>query len=133
MSSISDPISDMLTRIRNAIKAEHFKVDIPGSKMKVSISKILKDEGFIKNYKVIDVNRIKVLRIYLKYNKDMEPALLYLKRISKPGRRVFIKSEQIKPILNNIGISIISSSKGLITNKSASKLNVGGEIICEIS
>ncbi len=133
MSGINDPIADMLTRIRNAIKAGHVKVDIPSSKMKVGITKILKDEGFIKNFKVIDSNRQKLLRIYLKYSSANEPSIQNLKRISKPGRRIYIKSEDLKPVLNNIGIRILSTSKGLITNKAAKQLNVGGEVLCEIS
>ncbi len=134
MSAISDPIADMLTRIRNAIQAGHLKVDVPSSKIKVGITKILKDEGFIKNFKIIDSpNKQKILRIYLKYTAEEQSAILYLNRISKPGRRVYIKAEEIKPVLNNVGIWIISTSKGLVTNKTAKKLNVGGEIICEIS
>lgn len=133
MSGINDPIADMLTRIRNAVKAGHVKVDIPSSKMKVGITKILKDEGFIKNFKIIDSNKQKILRIYLKYHENNQSSIQYLKRISKPGRRVYISSEDLKPVLNNIGIWILSSSKGLITNKAAKKLNVGGEVLCEIS
>jgi small subunit ribosomal protein S8 len=133
MSAISDPISDMLTRIRNAIKAGHLKVDIPSSKIKVSIVKILKDEGFIKNFKMIDDNKQKLLRVYLKYSPENQPALVSLRRISKPGRRVYMKAVDLKPVLNNIGIWIMSTPKGVITNKAAKKLNVGGEIICEIS
>ncbi len=133
MSAISDPIADMLTRIRNSIKAGHLKVDVPSSKIKVSIAKILKDEGFIKNFKLIDDNKQKLLRVYLKYLTDNQPAVLNLKRISKPGRRVYVKAEDLRPVLNNIGIWIMSTPKGIVTNKSAKKLNVGGEIICEIS
>jgi len=132
MSGTSDPIADLLTRIRNAIKAGHLNVDIPASKMKVSIVKILKDEGFIKNFKLIDVNRIKVLRVYLKFDKDGSPAILNLKRISKPGRRVYLSSKDLKPVLNNIGILVLSTSKGIITNKAAKRLNIGGESLCEI-
>ncbi len=133
MSGINDPIADMLTRIRNAIKAGHVKVDIPSSKIKVGITKILKDEGFIKNFKIIDSNKQKLLRIYLKYGEYDQSSIQNLKRISKPGRRVYIKSEELKPVLNNIGIWILSTSKGLITNKAAKQLNIGGEVLCEIS
>ena len=133
MSATSDPIADMLTRIRNAVKAEHLKVDIPSSKMKVAIAKILKDEGFVKNFKIIEDNKQRVLRIYLKYGEENQPAILNLKRISKPGRRVYTKAEELIPVFNNIGIWILSTPKGVITNKAAKKLNVGGEIICEIS
>ncbi|MBN1531944.1 MAG: 30S ribosomal protein S8 [Spirochaetes bacterium] len=133
MSAISDPIADMLTRVRNSIKAGHLKVDIPSSKIKVAIAKILKEEGFIKNFKLIDDNKQKLLRVYLKYLTDSQPALLTLRRVSKPGRRVYVKAEELRPVMNNIGIWIISTPKGIITNKVAKKLNVGGEIICEIS
>lgn len=133
MSATSDPIADMLTRVRNAVKAEHLKVDIPSSKIKVAIAKILKDEGFIKNYKIIEDNKQKVLRVYLKYSDQNQSALLNLVRISKPGRRVYTKAEELKPVFNNVGIRILSTPKGVITNKAAQKLNVGGEVICEIS
>ena len=132
MSRVSDPISDMMTRIRNAIKAGQLKTDIPSSKMKLSIARILKDEGFIKNFKLIDDNKQKVLRVYLKYNTDNEPAIIKMTRISKPGRRVYIQAGEIKPVFNNLGIRILSTSKGIVTNKTAKKLNVGGEVICEI-
>ncbi|MEW6527026.1 MAG: 30S ribosomal protein S8 [Spirochaetota bacterium] len=132
MSCISDPIADMLTRMRNAINAGHVKVDIPSSKMKMAIAKILKDEGFIKNYKLIDDNKQKTLRIYLKYSADNQSAIIQMKRISTPGRRVYIKAEDLKPVYNNMGIMILSTSKGIITNKAAKQLNIGGEALCEI-
>jgi small subunit ribosomal protein S8 len=132
MSRQTDPISDMLTRVRNAIGAGHLRVDIPSSKIKIGITKILKDEGFIKNFKVIDDKKQKILRIYLKYGKEKQPAILRLRRISKSGRRVYIRASDIKPVYNNIGIWILSTPKGLVTNKTAKRLNVGGEVICEI-
>ncbi|MGQ9842751.1 MAG: 30S ribosomal protein S8 [Spirochaetota bacterium] len=132
MSCISDPIADMLTRMRNAINAGHVKVDIPSSKIKMAIAKILKDEGFIKNYKLIDDNKQKTLRIYLKYSADNQSAIIQLKRISTPGRRVYIKAEDLAPVYNNLGIMILSTSKGIITNKAAKQLNIGGEALCEI-
>jgi small subunit ribosomal protein S8 len=132
MSKQTDPISDMLTRIRNAISAGHLRVDVPSSKIKIGITKILKDEGFIKNFKVIDDKKQKILRIYLKYGKEKQSAILRLRRISKAGRRVYINAADIKPVYNNIGIWILSTSKGLVTNKTAKRLNVGGEVLCEI-
>ena len=132
MSKQTDPISDMLTRIRNAIGAGHLRVDVPSSKIKIGITKILKDEGFIKNFKVIDDKKQKILRIYLKYGKEKQSAILRLRRISKAGRRVYISAADIKPVYNNIGIWILSTFKGLVTNKTAKKLNVGGEVLCEI-
>ncbi len=133
MSATSDPIADMLTRVRNSVKAEHLKVDIPSSKIKVAIAKILKDEGFVKNYKLIEDNKQKILRIYLKYGEDNQASILSLKRMSKPGRRLYLKACDLVPVYNNIGIWILSTPKGVITNKAAKKLNVGGEVLCEIS
>lgn len=132
MSRNTDPIADMLTRVRNAIQANHLRVDIPSSKMKVGIAKIMKDEGFIKNFKVIDDKKQKILRIYLKYGEEKQPAILSIRRISKSGRRVYVKSSDLRPVYNNLGVWILSTSKGLITNKTAQKLNVGGEVLCEI-
>ena len=133
MSGITDPIADMLTRIRNSIRAGHLKVDVPSSRIKAAIAKILKDEGFIKNYKLVDTtNKQKILRIYLKYQETNESAIYDLQRISKPGRRKYVKAEDLKPVYNNIGIWILSTSKGVITNKTAKTLNIGGEVICEI-
>lgn len=133
MSSITDPIADMLTRVRNAINAGHMKVDVPSSKMKVAIAKIMKDEGFVKNFKLIEDNKQKVLRVYLKYSDSNQSAIMNIRRISKPGRRIYIQAEELRPVLNNIGVWVLSTSKGVITNKAAKKLNVGGELICEIS
>ncbi|MDY6968374.1 MAG: 30S ribosomal protein S8 [Spirochaetota bacterium] len=133
MSGVTDPIADMLTRIRNAVKAGYIRVDIPPSRIKVAIARILKNEGFIKNYKIIDDKKHKLLRLYLKYGQNKEPVIFNLKRISKPGRRVYVKAEELKPVLNNVGIWILSTSKGVISNKVAKKLNIGGEVICEIS
>jgi len=132
MSCVSDPIADMLTRMRNAINAGHVKVDIPSSKLKMAIAKILKDEGFIKNFKLIDDNKQKLLRIYLKYSADNQSAIIQLKRISSPGRRAYLKAEDLHPVYNNMGIIILSTSKGIITNKAARQLNIGGEVLCEI-
>ena len=132
MSAISDPIADMLTRIRNAINVNKAQVDIPSSNMKESIARIMKDEGFISNYKVIEDKKQNVLRIDLKYNHDNESAILSLKKLSTPGRRLYINSSDLKPVYNNMGIWVLSTSKGVITNKAAKKLNVGGEVICEI-
>jgi len=133
MSSISDPIADLLTRIRNAVHAQKQKVDVPASSIKESIVKILKDEGFVKNYKYVDDQKSpKLLRIYLKYSEENIPAISSITRKSTPGRRMYIKAEDLHPVYNNTGIWIISTSKGVITNKLAKKENVGGELICEI-
>ena len=130
--AMSDPIADMLTRIRNAGKAKFNSVDIPGSNLKTEIAKVLKDEGFIKNYKIIKDNKQGLLRIYLKYSEGQSNVIFGLERISKPSRRVYVKSKDIKPVLSGMGISILSTSKGIMTDKSARTKNLGGEILCNI-
>jgi small subunit ribosomal protein S8 len=131
--AITDPVADMLTRIRNAAKAKFSSVDVPGSKMKVEVARILKDEGFIKNYKFLKDGKQGILRIYLKYGQGQAKTIYSLQRVSKPGRRMYAKSKDIKPILNGMGISILSTSRGLMTDKQARKENVGGEILCTVS
>lgn len=130
--AMSDPIADMLTRIRNALKAKFSRVDIPASRLKIEIAKVLKNEGYIKNYNYIEDEQQGILRIYLKYNVDRQSAIYGLKRISKPSRRVYVKGKDIKPVLNGLGISILSTSKGILPDKIAKKENVGGEILCHI-
>jgi small subunit ribosomal protein S8 len=128
----SDPIADMLTRIRNGGKAEFPKVDIPGSKLKVEVARVLKEQGYIKNYKLLEDEKQGIIRVYLKYLKNNSPAIYGIERVSKPSRRVYQKSKEIKPVLNGLGISIISTSKGVLTDKQARELNVGGEVLCNI-
>ena len=130
--AITDPIADMLTRIRNAGKAKFNSVDIPGSNLKIEIAKVLKNEGFIRNYKFIKDNRQGILRIYLKYNQTNQSAILGLERISKPSRRMYMKCKDIRPILNGMGISILSTSKGIMTDRDARKENLGGEMLCKV-
>lgn len=130
--TISDPVADMLTRIRNAGKAKFTKVDMPASKLKAEIAKVLKKQGYIKNVKFIKDNKQGILRIYLKYSESQGHAIYGLERASKPSRRVYVKNRDIKPVLNGMGISILSTSKGIMTDKQAKKDNVGGEIICNI-
>ena len=130
--TITDPMADMLTRIRNAGKAKHKSVDIPGSKLKVSLASLLKNEGYIKNYKYIKDNKQGILRIYLKYDKNDTHVIYGIQRASRPGRRVYVKNQEIKPVLNGLGISVLSTSKGLMTDKQSKKENVGGEILCNI-
>lgn len=130
--AISDPIADMLTRIRNAARAKFSSVDIPGSRLKNELAKILKNEGYIRNYKFIKDGKQGILRVYLKYGADQESVIYGLERVSKPSRRVYLKSKDIKPVLNGMGISILSTSKGIKTDKSARKENVGGEVLCNI-
>ncbi len=130
--TLSDPIADMLTRIRNAVKAKFNSVDITGSKLKVEIAKILKDEGYIRNYKFLKDGKQGILRVYLRYGNGQADVVYGLKRISKPSRRVYVKSKDIKPVLNGMGISILSTSRGVMSDKKARKENVGGEILCNI-
>jgi small subunit ribosomal protein S8 len=130
--SMSDPIADMLTRIRNGIIASFDTVDIPNSKLKISIAKILKSEGFIKNYKVIPDRRQGILRIFLKFDEGGESVIGGLKRVSKPSCRVYTGSDSIPQVRNGYGISILSTSKGLLTDRQARKLRVGGEVLCSV-
>ncbi len=130
--SISDPLGDMLTRIRNADIARHSKVDIPASKMKVSIAKILKTEGYIKNYKVLKDRGHGVLRVFVKYDEGKQGVITGLRRLSKPGRRVYVKKKDIPFVLNGTGIAVLSTSKGILTDREARKQNVGGELLCNV-
>jgi small subunit ribosomal protein S8 len=130
--AMSDPVADMLTRIRNAAKAKFNSVDIPGSNLKIDLTKVLAEEGYIKNFKVIKDDKQGVLRLYLKYGDGNQSAIAGLVRVSKPSRRVYVKAKDIKPILNGMGISILSTSKGIMTDKKAKKENMGGELICNV-
>jgi small subunit ribosomal protein S8 len=130
--SLSDPIADMLIRIRNGIMASYDTVDIPSSRLKINIAKILKAEGFIKNYKIIADRRQGIMRIFLKYDERGVPVIGGLKRVSKCSGRIYAKSDRIPPVLNGFGISILSTPKGVITDKQARKMRVGGEILCSV-
>jgi len=130
--TISDPIADMLTRIRNAGRAKLKSVDIPGSNLKVELAKVMRNEGYIKNYKFIKDEKQGVLRVYLKYGADSENAIYQIERVSKPSRRVYVKGKDIKPFFNGTGIAILSTSKGIMTDQRARKENVGGEILCRV-
>lgn len=130
--TMTDPIAEMLTRIRNALQASHENVDIPNSKLKTSIAQVLKEEGYIKNYRVIEDGKQGILRIYLKYDDKGEPVIAGLKRVSKPSRRVYAGYEDIPKVLNGYGINIISTSKGVMTDRKARKIRVGGEILCSV-
>ena len=128
--TMSDPIADMLTRIRNANTAKHDTVDVPASKMKVAIADILVKEGFINGYKMVDVGNFKDIQISLKYGKDKNvKAITGIKRISKPGLRVYANKEDLPRVLGGLGVAIISTNKGIITDKEARQLNVGGEVL----
>lgn len=128
----SDPLADMLTRIRNAGQAKHKSVDIPGAMLKVALADVMKQEGYIKNYKFIKDNRQGVLRIFLKYDAGEKHVIDGLERVSKPSRRVYVGSDEIRPVLNGLGISVLSTSKGVMTDVQAKKQNIGGEVLCNI-
>jgi small subunit ribosomal protein S8 len=130
--TMSDPTADMLTRIRNAQKAKFNRVDIPGSKLKAELARVLKEEGYIRNYKFIKDKKQGILRLYLKYSDDKTPVILSLERISKPSRRVYVRGKDVKPVYAGMGIAILSTSKGIMTDKQARKENVGGEVLCTI-
>lgn len=130
--STTDPIADMLTRIRNAQRSRHSKVEMPSSRMKVEIAKILKEEGYLASYKVAEEGRKKLLRITLKYASDGTPAISHLARVSRPGRRVYAPHVGIPSVLGGIGHSILTTPRGLMTGRKARKANVGGEILLEV-
>ncbi len=130
--SMTDPIADMLTRIRNANMVKQQKVDIPSSNVKVNIAQVLKQEGYIKNYKVIADNRQGVLRIYLKFIDEKEPVINEIKRVSKPGSRTYVNSESIPTIKNGLGIAILSTSQGIMTDGTARQAGIGGELLCTV-
>ncbi len=130
--AMNDPIADMLTRIRNAGKAKHNRVDIPGSRVKEQVAAILKQQGYIKNYKFIQDGKQGVLRVYLKFDKEQNHVIYGLERVSKTGRRVYTKSKDIDSVRNGTGIAILSTSRGLMTDKQAVRENIGGEILCTV-
>ena len=129
--TVSDPIADMLTRIRNANTAKHDTVDVPASKMKIAIADILLNEGYITKYDIVEDGNFKTIRITLKYGADKnEKVISGLKRISKPGLRVYASSEELPRVLGGLGTAIISTNQGVITDKEARKLQIGGEVLC---
>ena len=130
--SLSDPIADMLTRIRNAVRVKKGDVSLPASRIKVAIAKILKDEGYIKNFKVIDDNKQGVLILVLKYSENNESVISGLRRVSRPGCRIYCDRDNIPQVLDGLGIAIISTSQGVITGKRCQELGVGGEVLCYI-
>ncbi|HEY3065259.1 MAG TPA: 30S ribosomal protein S8 [Methylomirabilota bacterium] len=128
----SDPVADLLTRIRNASRAEHEKVDIPASRLKVRIAELLKEEGFIKNYRVLDDNKQGTLRVYLKYGAGNEKVISGLVRVSTPGRRVYVAHDRIPSILGGMGVALLSTSRGVFTDRVARKQKVGGEVLAYV-
>ncbi len=130
--SMTDPIADMLTRIRNAQRASHELVNIPSSKLKINVAKVLKSEGYIKNFRIISDGQHRFIRIFLKYDKEGVAIIEGIKRVSKPGCRVYAGSDEVPKVLNGYGINILSTSKGLMTDNEARKMRVGGEILCAV-
>ncbi|MEM7475639.1 MAG: 30S ribosomal protein S8 [Planctomycetota bacterium] len=129
---MTDPIADMLTRIRNAVRVERQHVDIPMSRVKRGVAEVLKREGYIWDYKEVEGEPVGQLRIELKYGPNGERVIQTIRRVSKPGRRVFSKSRDLRPVLNGLGISIISTSQGVVSDREARQQNIGGEVLCEI-
>jgi small subunit ribosomal protein S8 len=129
---MTDPIADMLTRIRNAQRASHELVNIPSSKLKINVAKVLKSEGYVKNFRIISDGQHRFIRIFLKYDKEGDAVIEGIKRVSKPGCRVYAGSDEVPKVLNGYGINILSTSKGLMTDNEARKMRVGGEILCAV-
>ena len=131
--SMTDPIADMLTRIRNGIQSHHDRVELPTSKLKVEIARILKSEGFIRNFALVDKDKLQAtLRIDLKYSADGEPVIHGIERISRPGRRVYRNKQDIPRVLGGLGLAIVSTSKGVLAGHEAAKSGIGGEVLCQV-
>lgn len=130
--TMTDPIADMLTRIRNAARASHDSADIPGSRIKVNIAKVLKSEGYIKNFRVVSDGRHRMIRVFLNYDDQGQPVIGGVKRVSKPSCRVYCRHDEIPAVLGGFGISIVSTSKGLVTDRQAREMGVGGEVVCSV-
>jgi small subunit ribosomal protein S8 len=129
---MTDPIADMLTRIRNGITSRHERIELPSSKLKVEVARILKSEGFISNYKVVEEGPQPTLRVYLRYSKDGEPVIHGIERISRPGRRVYRAKDEIPSVLGGLGLAIVSTSQGVLSGSDAAKKGVGGEVLCQV-
>ena len=130
--TMTDPIADMLTRIRNAVAVKHDYVNIPASKMKLSIAKVLKDEGFIRDYETFEEGPRRIVRVHLNYTGDREPLLTGLKRVSRPGLRVYVQKREIPRVFNGLGIAILSTPKGIMAGQQAWRQKIGGEVLCYV-
>lgn len=130
--SMTDPIADLLTRVRNASRAQHEKVDVPASNIKEQVARILKNEGYVADYRRIEDNRQGVLRIYLKYETGRDSAITLIERISTPGRRKYVKATEVPRVIRGLGIAILSTSSGVMTDKEARAAKVGGEVLCYV-
>ena len=129
---ISDPVADMLTRIRNGLAAHHTKVDVPASRLKTEIARILREEGYVANFKLAEEGSHKLIRIYLKYTPGNEPVISRIERVSRPGSRVYVGSQGIPRVLGGMGINILTTPRGVMTGRSAKKEGLGGEILCQV-
>jgi len=130
--SMTDPIADLLTQIRNAFLAKHDRLDVPMSKLKRNVCDLLKQEGYLDDFEIVDGTPSSVLRIYLHYSRTGQPAIRRLRRVSRPGRRVYRGADDIKPVLNGLGTAIVSTSRGLVTDRQARSERIGGEVLCEV-
>ena len=130
--SLNDPVADLLTRIRNAQQAQKKWVDVPSSNLIIRISHVLKEEAFVRDFILIKDEKQGILRIFLKYDDNLLPVIQHISRVSKPGRRIYANSSKLPRVLNGMGISILTTSKGVISNKKARALNVGGEVLCQV-
>jgi small subunit ribosomal protein S8 len=129
----TDPIGDMLTRIRNAMRARHARVELPASKLKIEIARVLKEEGYISTYKIVDDAKTrKALRVFLKYTPDKRSVITDLKRVSRPGSRRYVASDEIRGVVGGLGICILTTPRGVMTGRAARKEHVGGELLCEV-
>jgi small subunit ribosomal protein S8 len=129
----TDPVSDMLTRIRNASRARHARVEVPASKLKIEIARVLKEEGYISTYKVVDESKTrKALRVFLKYTPDKQSVITDLRRVSRPGSRRYVAVTEIRGVVGGLGISILTTPRGVMTGRAARKERVGGEVLCEV-
>ncbi|HEX5481732.1 MAG TPA: 30S ribosomal protein S8 [Terriglobia bacterium] len=133
MSAVTDPIADMLTRIRNGIRARHQRVDMPASNLKVGLAAILKEEGYIGSYKLNEDSKKRILRINLRYSAEGDSVISTIERVSRPGRRVYVGADEIPRILGGMGVTVLTTSQGLMTGKKARKTGLGGEVLCNIS
>jgi small subunit ribosomal protein S8 len=129
---MTDPISDMLTRIRNALIANHKTVNVPSSRIKIEIANVLKEEGYIQDYRIVEEGKTKIINITLKYTESEETVIKEIQRVSKPGRRIYVKHDEIPRIKGGLGTTILSTSKGIMTGSKARSLRVGGELMCTI-
>jgi small subunit ribosomal protein S8 len=132
MAMVTDPIADLLARIRNGSLAEHEKVDVPASRLKIRLAEIFKDEGFIKNFRVLEDKKQGILRIYLKYGPGQERVITGLRRVSRPGRRRYVGAERIPSVLGGMGVAILSTPRGVLTDRESRKARVGGEVLCYV-